>query len=218
MNKISDMRIDYDGEPLRRRDLAASPFDQFKVWFAAAARIYGDRANAMALATAAADCEGGEIVPTVRMVLLKGFDREGFCWYSHSGSVKGRQLAKNAQASLLFYWSRLHRQVRIEGPVEQLPPDQADEYFASRPPPSRLAAAASDQSRPLESRARLEERLVELQNLHPGGQVPRPPLWVGYRLQPRALEFWQGRENRLHDRFRYCLGGDGSWSLGRLAP
>ena len=218
MNKISDMRTEYGGEPLRRRDLAADPCDQFEAWFAVAVQAYGDQANAMALATAAVDGDGGELVPTVRMLLLKGFDREGFCWYSHADSAKGRQLAKNAQASLLFYWRRLNRQVRIEGLVEQLPLDRADEYFASRPPLSRLAAAASDQSQPLKGRAQLEERFAELQQLHPGGQVPRPPLWVGYRLRPRALEFWQGQENRLHDRFRYSLGGEGSWSLRRLAP
>ncbi len=218
MNKISDMRTEYDGEPLRRRDLAADPVDQFAAWFAAATEACGDEANVMALATAAPDGEGGEVAPTARMLLLKGFDREGFCWYSHAGSAKGRQLAANARAALLFYWRSFHRQVRIEGPVEQLPPERADEYFASRPPLSRLAAAASDQSRPLESRARLEQRFDELQRLHPEGQVPRPPLWVGYRLRPRALEFWQGRENRLHDRFRYSLGDDGCWSLQRLAP
>ena len=131
---------------------------------------------------------------------------------------QGAAAVENAQASLLFYWRKLHRQVRIEGPVKQLPLGRADEYFASRPPLSRLAAAASDQSQPLAGRAQLEERFAELQKLHPEGQVARPPLWVGYRLQPQAMEFWQGRENRLHDRFRYSLGGDGSWSLRRLAP
>ena len=218
INKLGDMRSEYGGEPLRRRDLAADPFNQFEAWFAVAVRVCGDEANTMALATAAGDSEEGGVVPTVRMVLLKGFDSEGFCWYSHAGSAKGRQLAKNARASLLFYWRELHRQVRIEGPVEQLPLGRIEKYFASRPPLSRLAAAASDQSQPLENRVQLEENFARLQELHPEGRVPRPPLWVGYRLQPRALEFWQGRENRLHDRFRYSLGAEGSWLLQRLAP
>ena len=167
----------------------------------------------MALATATADG-----APSVRMVLLKGFDERGLVFYSHHTSRKGRELEANPQAALLFHWSPLGRQVRVEGRVERVPEEESDAYFATRPRDAQIGACASRQSEPLESRAELDERLAEVRGEVGEAPVPRPATWGGFRLVPEAWEFWQHRASRLHDRFRYTSDPSGGWRIERLFP
>jgi pyridoxamine 5'-phosphate oxidase len=169
----------------------------------------------MALATAT---PGG--APSVRMVLLKGFDEQGLVFYTHRTSRKGRELEANPQAALLFHWSPLGRQVRVEGAIEHVSDEESDVYFATRPRDAQLGARASRQSEPLGSRAELDERLAELESDLGGGSVTRPPTWGGFRLVPTAWEFWQHRASRLHDRFRYERepSAEGGWQIDRLFP
>ncbi|HET8751858.1 MAG TPA: pyridoxamine 5'-phosphate oxidase [Gaiellaceae bacterium] len=197
---------------LRRRDLASDPLEQFRHWFAEAAEVL-EVPEAMALATATPNG-----APSARMVLLKGFDERGLAFYSHYTSRKGRELEANPQAALLFHWSPLGRQVRVEGGVERTPEDESDAYFATRPRGAQLGALASRQSAPLASRAELTDRLAGIEGDLAGGPVPRPPTWGGFRLVPRAWEFWQHRDSRLHDRFRYEREPRGAWRLERLFP
>jgi pyridoxamine 5'-phosphate oxidase len=197
---------------LRRADLASDPLEQFGQWFAEADTVL-EVPEAMALATAAPDG-----APSVRMVLLKGFAERGLVFYSHYTSRKGRELEGNPQAALLFHWSPLGRQVRVEGRVERVPVEESDAYFATRPRDAQLGALASRQSDTLASRAELYERLAEQEGDLSGGSVPRPPTWGGYLLVPAAWEFWQHRASRLHDRFRYERGESGGWRLERLFP
>ncbi|HKC77199.1 MAG TPA: pyridoxamine 5'-phosphate oxidase [Gaiellaceae bacterium] len=197
---------------LRRADLAADPLEQFRSWYAEAAAAL-DVPEAVALATATSDG-----APSVRMVLLKGFDERGLVFYSHYTSRKGRELEANPQAALLFHWRPLGRQVRIEGTVERVSAEESDAYFATRPRDAQVGALASRQSDPLGSRAELYERLAELEGDLGGGPVSRPPTWGGFRLIPVAWEFWQHGESRLHDRFRYEREPAGGWSATRLFP
>ena len=155
--------------------------------------------------------------PSARIVLMKSCDAQGFVFYTNYDSRKGQELAENPHACLLFYWSQLWRQVRIEGAIEKVSEAESEEYFHSRPLGSKLGAWASDQSQPVESREQLEKQFEEF-NRKFAGNVPRPPHWGGYRLRPDVIEFWQGRENRLHDRLRYNLRADGTWTVERLAP
>ena len=193
---------------LRRGDLAADPLEQFVAWFAEATAAV-EMPEAMALATASPDGS-----PSVRMVLLKGFDERGLVFHTHYTSRKGSELEANPRAALLFHWSPLGRQVRAEGRVERLPVEESDAYFATRPRGAQLGALASRQSELLESREALEQRLAELADTTPS----RPETWGGYRVLPDAWEFWQHRDSRLHDRFRYESEPGGGWTLSRLYP
>jgi pyridoxamine 5'-phosphate oxidase len=197
---------------LRRDDLASDPLEQFRVWFAEAAAVL-EVPEAMALATAT---PAG--APSVRMVLLKGRDERGLVFYSHYTSRKGRELEANPQAALLFHWSPLGRQVRVEGTVARVPEEESDAYFMTRPRDAQLGALASRQSERLASRAELDDRLSGLEADLAGGPVPRPPTWGGFLLVPAAWEFWQHRASRLHDRFRYERDPSGAWLVDRLFP
>lgn len=197
---------------LRRADLASDPFEQFRDWFAEASAAL-EVPEGVALATATP-----EAAPSARMVLLKGFDERGLVFFSHYTSRKGRELEANPQAALLFHWSPLGRQVRVEGAVERVSEAESDAYFATRPRDAQVGALASRQSDPLASRAELYERLAELEDDLAGDAVPRPPTWGGFRLAPKAWEFWQHRENRMHDRFRYERDPSGAWRIERLFP
>jgi pyridoxamine 5'-phosphate oxidase len=197
---------------LRRADLASDPLEQFRNWYAEASAAL-DVPEAMALATATP-----EGAPSLRMVLLKGFDERGLLFYSHYTSRKGRELGANPQAALLFHWRPLGRQVRVEGRIERVSAEESDAYFATRPRDAQVGALASRQSDPLASRTELYDRLAELERDLGGGKVPRPPTWGGFLLAPAAWEFWQHRDSRLHDRFRYEREPDDGWSVARLFP
>ena len=202
--------MDERARPLDERDLDRDPFRQFAVWFADAAAVRVP--EAMAIATATADGE-----PSLRMVLLKGFDEHGFVFFTGYASRKGRELDANPRAALLFYWDPLGRQVRVEGAVERVPGDESERYFHSRPRGAQIAALASRQSTVIGSRAELDARVAELERQLEGRDVPLPPQWGGFRLVPVAFEFWRHRENRLHDRLRYRRDG-GRWLIERLSP
>lgn len=205
-------RRDYVEGSLSRGDLAAEPLEQFVKWMGDAKQAEIPDATAMSLATA--DAAGR---PAVRIVLLKEASPEGFSWFTDKRSSKGSQLAANDQAELLFYWRELSRQIRVSGRVEELPDADADEYFSARPEGSRFSAASSLQGSVVENRQEMEDRVSQLRQQYPNGDVPRPEKWGGYRLIPEHFEFWQGRESRLHDRFSY-LKTDTGWSIQRLSP
>ncbi|MBK8913247.1 MAG: pyridoxamine 5'-phosphate oxidase [Phycisphaerales bacterium] len=206
-----DERREYSSGGLNERDLPADPLVLFAEWYDAAVRAGVREPNAMALATA--DAEGA---PSARIVLLKGFGADGLTFFTNYRSRKGRELEQNPRAALVFWWSELERQVRVEGAVARVSAAESDEYFASRPWYSQIGASVSPQSDPIESREILERAVVARVESLAGGAVPRPAEWGGYCLVPTAFEFWQGRENRLHDRIRYRR--DGGWIIGRLAP
>jgi pyridoxamine 5'-phosphate oxidase len=193
-------------------DLAGDPLEQFLHWFAEAGAAGVDTPEAMALATAAPDGR-----PSVRMVLLKDAGQTGFAFYTSYESRKGDELSANPHAALLFHWRPLGRQVRVEGGVGRVSAAESEAYFRTRPLGSRLAAWASPQSRPLADRAELDGRFAEVQARFPDDDVPLPPHWGGYRLVPHAYEFWQHRDDRLHDRVRYERA-DSSWRRERLGP
>jgi len=188
------------------------PLAQFKEWFREAGQAGVEVPEAMTLATAAADG-----APSARMVLLKGADEDGFVFYTGYVSRKAAELEQNPRAALVFYWRPLGKQVRLEGEVEHVLEAESAAYFATRPRGSQLAAWASRQSSPLESRDELERRYAELEREYQGRKVPLPPHWGGFRLRPDAIEFWEHRENRLHDRIRYTRAREG-WRVERLSP
>jgi len=192
--------------------MATDPFALFDEWFTEARASEPNDPEAMALATADADGR-----PSVRMVLLKGHGPDGFVFYTNEHSAKGDQLAINPRAALLLHWKSMRRQIRVEGPVERVPNEQADTYFASRARDSQLGAWASDQSRPLDRRETFEDRFEEVKRRFDGQRVPRPPHWGGYRVAPERIEFWSDRPHRLHDRRLFVREGDG-WRDGLLYP
>ncbi len=199
--------------PLRRSDLDPDPLVQFRRWYEEAERVV-DVPEAVALASATADGK-----PSVRMVLAKGFDERGFKFHTGHGSRKGRELAETGRGALLFYWGQeVGRQVRIEGPVERVSDDESEAYFRTRPRGGQIAAWASQQSEVLGSRDELEARVAELEREFEGREVPLPAHWGGYRLEPETWEFWQHRDSRLHDRFRYRRQDGGEWTIERLSP
>ena len=209
------LREDLDGlraNPLRRADLDPDPLRQFAAWYREAEAADVPFPHAVALATA--DRQGR---PSLRMVLMKDFSGRGFTFHSNYGSRKGRELRDNPRAALLFYWHALGRQVRLEGGVARLAASESDTYFETRPLGGRLAAMTSRQSEPIESREALEERFRELEARYADQEPERPEHWGGYCLSPERYEFWQHRENRLHDRFVYTRDGDG-WRIQRLQP
>ena len=209
---FAQLRREYVLAGLAEKDVARDPFDQFDAWFRAAVQANVPLANAMALATVDPVSQR----PSLREILLKGYDRSGFVFYTSHDSRKGRELAGNPATSLLFWWVELERQVRIEGRAQRVSDAEADQYFASRPLGSRLGAWASPQSETVPGRETLEARF-EAAAARFGEQPPRPPSWGGFRVVPDWFEFWQGRENRLHDRLLYARDG-GAWKIERLAP
>jgi pyridoxamine 5'-phosphate oxidase len=209
---LAGIRRDYEGAPLDEATAEADPFAQFARWLDDA-REREPEPTAMGLSTVALDGS-----PASRVVLLKGCDAEGFVFFTNYDSQKGHELAADPRASLLFYWPSCHRQVRVTGTVAKIDERASDEYFASRPPESRIAAAASPQSQVLVGRAELDARFADVQRQFPEADMRRPAFWGGYRLVPQTIEFWQGRPNRLHDRLRYQRRDDGSWHRVRLAP
>ena len=210
---ISGLRRPHEDKPLREADVVEEPFGQFAAWMTAALDAGLAFPNAMTLATASPDGH-----PSARIVLLKGFDERGFVFFSNYESTKGRELASNPRAALVFYWFELERQVRITGEVDRVAERESDEYFASRPVGSRVSTWASRQSEVIGDRSALEQAAAEVKSRYPAGDIPRPPHWGGYRLVPNEVEFWQGRADRLHDRLRYRRTGDGDWLLERLSP
>ena len=201
------------GKPLREQDVKADPLSQFGVWYREAETAGVRLPEAAALATAAVDGS-----PSLRMVLVKGFDERGFVFFSNYASMKGRELAINPRAALLFYWDSLGRQVRITGPVERTSSTESEAYVRSRPRESQLSALASPQSQTIESRSALEQRVSELRQRFADGELPLPTNWGGFRLAMETVEFWQQRHDRLHDRLRYRRGDDADWVIERLAP
>jgi len=233
---IANLRREYNLTGLRRKDLEADPILQFRRWFdqARGARASGrlrkffvrlykrlllmsgaELLDVTAMTLATADKEGR---PSARVVLLKGVDERGFIFYTNYESRKAQELADNPQAALVFYWSDQERQVSIAGEVSKLPPAESDAYWKSRPRGSNLGALASKQSAVVRDRAALEERWKQMEAQYPGDDIPRPALWGGYLLRPMRIEFWQGRANRLHDRFRYTRQADKTWLIERLSP
>jgi pyridoxamine 5'-phosphate oxidase len=209
---VADLRKEYTRAGLSESDVDADPVEQFRRWFDEALEADLHEPNAMTVATATPDGR-----PSARVVLLKGFDERGFVFYTNYEGRKGRELEENPRAALLFYWGELERQVRIEGTVSRTSEGESDAYYASRPRGSRLGAWASEQSRAVEGREVLEGRVRDLDAEYEGREVPRPAFWGGYRVEPEAVEFWQGRESRLHDRISYRRG-DGGWEIERLQP
>lgn len=213
-SSLRSLRQDYVGELLLRKQLAKNPFVQFGRWLDQVIATELPQPNAMTLATSTADGK-----PSARMVLLRHYDEQGFVFFSNYNSQKGHQLAENPHAALLFFWATpTIRQVRVAGLVSRISADESDAYFASRPRLSQLGAWASNQSEVIPDRAVLDQKFEDLESRFRAKEIPRPLFWGGFRLSPTSFEFWQGGENRLHNRFRYSLQSDQSWLIERLSP
>jgi pyridoxamine 5'-phosphate oxidase len=209
---LADLRMDYGRASLSEADTLGDPVAQFAKWFNEAMKAQVNEPNAMSVATVGADGR-----PSSRIVLIKQYDERGFTWYTNYQSLKGRQLAENPHAAILFFWPELERQVRIEGRVEQTSAEDSDKYFYSRPLKSQLAAIASQQSQPIANREQMEVHYAATEAAS-GDKPQRPAHWGGYRLVPDRVEFWQGRASRFHDRIVYTLQADGSWTRERIQP
>jgi pyridoxamine 5'-phosphate oxidase len=210
---VASLRHDYVAQGLRRSDLEPDPLKQFAGWFTAAVESGIRDVNAMSLATATRDGK-----PSVRIVLLKGFGEDGFTFFTNYASQKGRELDANPDAEIAIYWPQLERQVRVHGNVERTSREESQRYFHSRPVGSQLGAWVSRQSESIDGRRILDARLAEMTERFREGEIPLPPHWGGYRLRHATIEFWQGRPNRLHDRFRYSRTAETEWQIERLAP
>lgn len=210
---VSNIRREYARCSLRRQDLDPDPYRQFERWFSEAMASGMPDPNAMSLATATA---AG--VPSLRTVLLKAYDPRGFVFYTNYESRKAREIAENANVALLFLWIPLERQVAITGAAERVSAAESLKYFLSRPRGSQLGAWVSHQSQVISNRQLLLAKLDEMKRKFAAGEIPLPPAWGGYRVVPKTIEFWQGGEDRLHDRFLYSLQSDDTWSIDRLAP
>lgn len=209
---IADLRREYRIAPLHRADLDPDPFVQFDTWFKAALQVEAMDPNAMSIATVAADGQ-----PSMRTVLLKYYGSDGFVFYTNLGSRKAQEIEGNSQVALLFYWHELHRQIKIHGRAERISAADTLAYFMRRPRDSQIGAWVSRQSSIISSRSVLENKFAEMKQKFGSGKVPLPSFWGGYRVIPTSIEFWQGRENRLHDRFLFTAEA-GRWSSARLAP
>ena len=210
---MSELRREYTDAGLDERDLDANPLKQFEKWFQEAIDAKLDLPDGMTLATATRDG-----IPSARIVLLRGHDERGFVFYTDYESQKGKELAENPNAALVFCWRALDRQVRITGHVSKVSRENSNNYFQSRPLGSRLAALASRQSEVIPDRKDLEERFKQLKKQYQDGEVPLPSNWGGYRLSPNMIEFWSGRPNRLHDRLRYTRQPNDDWRVERISP
>ena len=210
---MDKLRREYTDAGLNEQDLDVNPFNQFEQWFQEAIDAKIDLPDAMTLATATSDG-----IPSARIVLLRGHDERGFVFYTDYESQKGKELAENPKAALVFYWRELDRQVRITGQVSKVSRENSNNYFQSRPVASRLAALASKQSEVIPDRKVLEERFEQLAAQYQDEEIPLPSNWGGYRLAPSVIEFWSGRPSRLHDRLRYTRQPNDSWRLERISP
>jgi pyridoxamine 5'-phosphate oxidase len=210
---IADLRKDYSAESLSETDVTSNPIQQFGKWWEQVINSQIEEPNAMTVATAS--CDG---LPSARILLLKGFDERGFVFFTNYKSYKAMQLEENPRACLVFFWKELERQVRIVGLVKKVSEEESDSYFNSRPKASRIGAWASPQSQVIESRKWIDEKYLELLENYKDTDPQRPKHWGGYRVQPIIVEFWQGRQSRLHDRIQYTLEDNGAWKIERLAP
>ncbi|MBP6431850.1 MAG: pyridoxamine 5'-phosphate oxidase [Ferruginibacter sp.] len=210
---VADIRTEYKKQSLNKADILSNAFEQFTKWWNEALQSELDEVNAMTLATVAP-----EGTPAARIVLLKGFDERGFVFYTNYNSNKGKQIDNSGKAALLFFWAPLERQIRITGTITKVSEEESDAYFNSRPVGSKIGAWASPQSLPIFDRSVIEDNEKKYQAEYTDENIPRPPHWGGYIVQPFEIEFWQGRPSRLHDRFLYTLQEGGSWKIERLAP
>lgn len=211
--EIANIRKDYSTQSLLETDVELNPVDQFQKWWSEAIKSEIDEVNAMTLATASSDG-----MPSARIMLLKGFDKKGFVFFTNYKSYKAMHLEENPKACLVFFWKELERQVRITGLVKRLSEKESDEYFYSRPVGSQIGAWASNQSQVIENREWLQNRVHQLTEEFKEKELKRPPHWGGYVVTPVIIEFWQGRPSRLHDRIQYTLEEDGNWKIERLSP
>lgn len=212
MVNLNDMRKQYNIAELNRSDLLESPTEMFRDWFEKVENLDNIEVNAMTLATSS---KIGE--PSSRIVLLKGYDEKGFVFYTNYNSEKGKQIEQNPYGSLTFHWNQLERQIRIRGKIRKISRAQSEKYFNSRPRLSQVSVLASKQSDVLTNRMELEERFIEIEKKYEGKEIPCPDYWGGYCLEHRKVEFWQGRRDRMHDRFAYTKHGT-TWQTERLSP